>query len=110
VLSFAVRAAVEVAPDPDQRQGCASLGEVALLARALAEEQIDKPRAQSILARVYDIPDEYARKLARLVLESAYSDSSPAGEFATKLEMVCLVSRGDIESLLKAREGGSGPL
>jgi hypothetical protein len=40
-----------------------------------------------------------------VVLESAYQDTSPADEFATKFEVVCMASRGDVESLLKARTG-----
>ena len=97
------------AAEPAQTgQDCANLAEVALLARALAEEKIEKPRAQSILARIYDIPDEQARSLARLVLESAYRDSSPADEFASKFEVVCRASRGDVESLLKAGKAPGG--
>ena len=85
---------------PGPGQDCTSLGEVALVARALAEEKVDKPRAHSILRRIYEIPDEQARRLARVVVESAYKDSSPAGEFALKFETVCRVNQGDVASLL----------
>jgi hypothetical protein len=103
-LAFGVACAHAAAPESGG-QDCASLGEVALLARALAEEKVDKPRAHSILRRMYEIPDAEARQLARLVVESAYRDSSPAGEFALKFEAVCTVNGGDITSLLN--RGGS---
>ncbi len=101
-------ATVQASPaePPQYRQDCSSLAEVALLARALAEEKIDKPRAGSILARMYEIPDERARRLARLVLESAYRDDSPADQFASKLEVMCRVTRGNMDSLLKAPPAG----
>jgi hypothetical protein len=90
-------------------QDCASLGEVALVARALAEEKVDKPRAHSILRRIYEIPDEQARRLARVVVESAYKDTSSAGEFALKFEAVCRTNQGDVASLLgPARRAAAG--
>jgi hypothetical protein len=83
----------------DSGPDCSAFSEVALLARALAEERIDKPRAQAILKRVYNLPDEPARKLARQVLESAYRDSSTPADFAVNFETVCIVKRGETSSL-----------
>lgn len=83
----------------DSGPDCSAFSEVALLARALAEEKIDKLRAQAILKRVYNLPDEPARKLARQVLESAYRNTSTPAEFAVDFETVCIVKRGDTGSL-----------
>jgi hypothetical protein len=76
-------------------QKCANLTEVATLARALAEENVDKQRALSILRRIYSIPDESSKGFARLVIESAYSDTAAPGEFAQKFEVICIASTGE---------------
>jgi hypothetical protein len=103
-LALAISAAVLglsiAAPVLAENQECASLSDAGLLARALAEEKVEKRRAHAILRRIYEIPDDRSRRLARLVVESAYRDSSPASEFALKLEAVCKVSQGDVASML----------
>ena len=84
--------AAQGAPAATSGQKCANLTEVALLARALAEAKVEKPRAHAVLRRMYSIPDEQAQSFARLVLDSAYTDTAPAGEFAQKFEVVCIAS------------------
>jgi hypothetical protein len=102
-ISFAaVALALAAQAGSATEQNCTGVSDIALLARALAEEKVDKPRAHSILRRMYEIPDEPARRLASLVVESAYRDTSSASEFALKLEAVCRVNQGDLASLLNA--------
>src|SRR6185436_16199903 len=49
------------APAATSGQKCANLTEVALLARALAEAKVEKPRAHAVLRRMYTIPDEQSQ-------------------------------------------------
>ena len=88
-LLMAAGAQVGATASP-RSQTCANLSEVALVAKAMAEENVDKERALAILRRIYSIPDEHSRSFARLVVDSAYTDSSPANEFARKFEVVCI--------------------
>jgi hypothetical protein len=85
-------------------QKCANLSEVALLARALAEEKVDKSQAHAIVRRMYSVGDAQSRSFARLVIESAYSATASAGEFAQKFEVVCIASSGEPGP---AKAGGS---
>lgn len=93
------------APTVQDEQECAELADMALVARALAEEKIEQPRARSVLSRIYVMPDERAQLLARLLIDSAYRDSLPPGQFATRFQVACVVNRGNVDSLL----GISGP-
>jgi hypothetical protein len=102
-LLIAAGAQVSAVAAP-RNQNCANLSEVALLAKAMAEENVDKNRALAILRRIYSIPDHHARSFARLVIDSAYTDNSSAGEFAQRFEVVCLSPSGERPTAESRRE------
>jgi len=79
-------------PLPGDERQCAHLSRYALVARSLAEAKVDKQAARGILKKMYTTDDEGSR-LASLVLDYAYRETSYAGVFATQFENACLANR-----------------
>ena len=58
---------------PARADECALLWDMALVARALAEEQIPQPKIVSTLTRIYDGPAEVMESVAGLAVSSPLS-------------------------------------
>jgi hypothetical protein len=78
----------------DERQ-CSNLSRYALVARSLAQANVDKDAARGVLDKMYKT-DARGSQLASLVLDYAYREKSYAGVFATQFEMACLGKRPQI--------------
>lgn len=81
-------------------QECKPITEVALVARAAAEEEIPAEQAARILSKVF--MNEGARNawLTRLILDAAYRTSLSAMDFARLLGFTCVRKDGDLDSIL----------
>ena len=83
---------------------------MALVARSLAQERIEHPKAGAIMARIYDVSDSArGKELMRHILASAYAPARgpagargelPATEFAQELFAVCMKTGGDMSPIL----------
>jgi hypothetical protein len=92
------------APHAKNAQECAVLGDMALVARAIAEEHFDPSNAEAILRRIYPIEHERQQELMRAILAAVYRSQAPANEYGVLLYNTCLRKQGDMDELL----GGPG--
>lgn len=102
-LALAIPLAVPAAaaPKADPRE-CPGYTDVALVARALAMDDIDAPRSARILARIYDTQgDARVEDIVRAIVAAAQRDkSAAAGEFARRLARACVYGAGDMDAVL----------
>ena len=90
------------APRAESPQECTVAADMAVVARSLAEEQIQRPKAGAIMSRIYDTEvSERGKELMQQILDAAYikKDSSPRN-FAEELFVACLRNEGDMDSVL----------
>lgn len=73
------------APAQTQMQNCRALWDMALVARALAEDDLPQPQVVRILARIYQAPQLMLEQIASAAKQSAL----PAGLFAGLVADAC---------------------
>jgi hypothetical protein len=103
-LLLAWPAAASGAPQARNAQECTLAADMAIVARALAEERLDPGRAETVMRRIYDLSLAADREeLMRAILDAAYREREPAGRFATRLFGVCMLERGNMDRVLGTR-------
>jgi hypothetical protein len=100
LLLLAWGSAAFAAPRAENEQECTVAADMAVVARALAEEKLEAPKAKLIMRRIYDVSPQRGEELLQTILEAAYREREPAGEFATKLFTACMVSGGNMDTVL----------
>ena len=79
---------------------------MAVVARSLAQEAVQRPLATAIMARIYDVSESTrGRELMRDILDAAYREDSAAGggssqKFAEDLFAVCMKTGGNMDTVL----------
>ena len=85
---------------------------MAVVAHSLAREEIQRPKADAIMVRIYDVAQsDRGRELMRDITDAAYSTklrepSASAGgtassqKFAEELYVTCMKSGGDMDPIL----------
>ena len=84
VLAFALLLGVKQV-FAQERDDCYGLWDMALVARALAEEDIPQPQMVLVMGRIYQAPAEVVVMMAQLALAS----SLPAPVFARQIRSRC---------------------
>jgi hypothetical protein len=76
-----------------------------VVARSLAEEQVQRPQASAIMARIYDVSEsDRGRELMKDILEAAYGkQATPSQAFAEELFTACIKSGGNMDTVLGRR-------
>jgi hypothetical protein len=84
---------------------CGIAADMAIVARSLAEEQVQQPKAVSIMQRIYDVGEsERGKALMQDILDAAYKDGAPEGQkFAQELFATCMKAEGNMDTLLGSR-------
>jgi len=100
VLLLAWGSVASAAPRAENEQECTVAADMAVVARALAEEKLEVPKAELIMRRIYTISPLRGEELLQTILEAAYRKVEPAGEFASKLFAACMVTGGDMDAIL----------
>jgi hypothetical protein len=100
LLLLAWVSAAFAAPRAENEQECTVAADMAVVARALAEEKLEAPKAKLIMRRIYEVSPQRGEELLQTILEAAYREREPAGEFATKLFTACMVSGGNMDTVL----------
>ena len=100
VLLLAWGSVASAAPRAENEQECTVAADMAVVARALAEEKLEVPKAELIMRRIYNISPLRGEELLQTILEAAYRKVEPAGEFASKLFAACMVTGGDMDAIL----------
>jgi hypothetical protein len=93
---------------------CGVAADMAVVAHSLAREQIQRPKAQAIMVRIYDVANsDRGKELMRDIIDAAYSAprdaSASAGgtassqKFAAELFATCIKTGGDMDPILGRR-------
>jgi hypothetical protein len=84
---------------------CGIAADMAVVARSLAEEQVQRPQAGAIMARIYDVSESArGRELMKDILEAAYrSQGATSQKFAEDLFAACMKSGGNMDTVLGSR-------
>ena len=75
---------------------------MAVVAHSLAKEQIQRTKANTIMARIYDVSNsDRGKELMKEILDAAYISKGPSSqEFAEELYSTCMKSGGDMDQVL----------
>jgi hypothetical protein len=101
------------APQAESAMECGIAADMAIVARSLAAEQIQRPQASSIMARIYDVSESArGRELMKDIIEAAYRDnggddgsagaggSADSQKFAEELFATCMKTGGNMDTVL----------
>ena len=97
------------APKAESAMECGIAADMAVVARSLAQEKIQRPRAGAIMARIYDVSEsERGRELMKDILDAAYGQDSASGgsssqKFAEELFTACMKDGGNMDAVLGNR-------
>ena len=98
--------AVHASPKAESAAECGIAADMAVVARSLAEEQIQPRQAGAIMARIYDVAEsDRGKELMRDILDAAYRKelATTSQNFAEELFMACIKSGGDMDTILGKR-------
>ena len=107
------------APRAESAMECGIAADMAIVAHSLAREEIQRPKADAIMVRIYDVAEsDRGRQLMRDITDAAYSEreaSASAGgtassqskassqKFAENLYVTCMKTGGDMDPILGRR-------
>jgi hypothetical protein len=105
-LLFASVAAF-AAPRAESALECGVAADMAVVARSLADEEVQQSKAVAIMERIYDVIDSaHGQELMQEILAAAYNQKAhPASgqEFAKELFTACMKTGGDMDMILGRR-------
>jgi len=103
-------AAAQAAPRAESAVECGIAADMAVVADSLAREEVQRAKANQIMARIYDVAEsERGQEIMKEILDSAYAQNTAAAgggsgqKFAEELFAVCMKSNGDLDSVLGKR-------
>jgi hypothetical protein len=94
------------APRAESALECGIAADMAIVAHSLAREEIQRDKADAIMARIYDVAkSERGKALMKEILDAAYVPTAAAGgtssqTFAEDLYTTCMKSGGDMDAVL----------
>jgi hypothetical protein len=98
--------AAAAAPQAESAEECGIAADMAIVARSLAEEAVQQPKAATIMERIYNVArSERGTALMSDIIQAAYSRGPEVTSraFAEDLFMTCLKSGGDLDLVLGKR-------
>ena len=113
-----VVSAVQAAPRAESAMECGIAADMAVVAHSLAKEQVQRPQADAIMVRIYDVSEsQRGKELMKDITDAAYSshenpnlsDAASAGstasgqKFAEQLFTTCMKSGGNMDEVLGRR-------
>jgi hypothetical protein len=109
LLGGAAASSALAAPKAESAMECGIAADMAIVARSLAQEQIQRPRAGAIMARIYDVSESArGKELMKDILDAAYGQDSASGgsssqAFAEELFTACMKDGGNMDAVLGNR-------
>lgn len=102
VLGLLFVAVALAAPHAESALECGVAADMALVARSLAEEEVQRPKAGAIMSRIYDIAEsERGKELMLQILDAAYMTNGASSQnFAQELFAICMANNGDMDTVL----------
>ena len=90
------------APKAESAVECGIAADMAVVARSLAEEQVQRPQALAIMARIYDVSGSArGKELMQDILDAAYRpDGDDSQKFAAELFTACMKTGGNMDTVL----------
>ena len=94
------------APRAESALECGIAADMAVVAHSLAKEDVQRTKADTIMARIYDVAQsDRGKELMKEILDAAYVTSGPAAQnsgqkFAEDLFASCMKSGGDMDPVL----------
>lgn len=96
-----IAVSVHAAPRANSAEECALAADMALVARSLAAEKIDRPTADRVLRLVYTIHSPVGEELLKAITDTAYRPTAPdPADYARMLMQACMRSGGDMDGVL----------
>jgi hypothetical protein len=109
VLMGGLTATAFASPKAESAMECGIAADMAVVARSLAQEDIERPQASAIMARIYDVSGSArGKELMRDILDAAYRDNrgsnGPSSQkFAEDLFTTCMKTGGNMDTVLGRR-------
>jgi hypothetical protein len=93
------------APKAESAMECGIAADMAVVARSLAEEAVQRPQAGAIMARIYDVSESArGKELMKDILEAAYrNEGGNSQKFAEDIFTVCMKTGGNMDTVLGKR-------
>ena len=94
------------APRAQSALECGIAADMAVVAHSLAREEVQRTKADTIMARIYDVSQsDRGKELMKEILDAAYVKTGAASEnssqqFAESLYATCMKSGGDMDPVL----------
>ncbi|MGH8667804.1 MAG: hypothetical protein ACREUH_01110 [Burkholderiales bacterium] len=117
-----IASAAQAAPRAESAMECGIAADMAVVAHSLATEQIERPQADAIMVRIYDVSaSDRGKQLMRDIMDAAYRaknggiaapNASSGGsalsggsgqKFAEDLFATCIKSGGNMDNMLGRR-------
>jgi hypothetical protein len=90
------------APKAESEMECGIAADMAIVARSLAQEEVKRPHAGAIMARIYDVSESArGKELMKDILDAAYrSNRDSSQKFAEDLFTACIKDGGNMDAVL----------
>ena len=109
-----VVSAAQAAPRAESAMECGVAADMAVVAHSLAKEQIQRPQADAIMVRIYDVSEsQRGKELMKDIVDAAYSShenpnaslrgTASGQRFAERLFTTCMKSGGNMDEVLGRR-------
>ena len=95
-------AGANAAPKAESAMECGIAADMAVVARSLAQEEVQRPHAGAIMARIYDVSESArGKELMKEILDAAYRDGNGSSQkFAEELFATCMKTGGNMDGVL----------
>ena len=105
LLGGIAASAAMAAPKAESAMECGIAADMAVVARSLAEEQVQRPQAGAIMARIYDVSESTrGKELMKDILDAAYrNEGETSQKFAEELFAACMKTGGNMDTVLGRR-------
>jgi hypothetical protein len=108
LVGFACSSATIAAPQAESALECGIAADMAVVAHSLAKEEVQRTKADTIMARIYDVSQsERGKELMKDIIDAAYGQSIAAAggtvssqKFAEDLFATCMKSGGNMDQVL----------
>jgi hypothetical protein len=103
---LAAASSSHAAPRAESALECGIAADMAVVAKSLAAEAIERAKADTIMERIYDVSQsDRGKELMKEIVDAAYAGGSAAAggtaqNFAESLYATCLKSGGDMDPVL----------
>jgi hypothetical protein len=105
IAASMVATAALAAPKAESATECGIAADMAVVARSLAEEQVQRPQAHAIMARIYNVSESArGKELMKDILDAAYrKEGETSQKFAEELFATCMKTGGNMDNVLGKR-------